>query len=159
MHLDREERREQVVRREQPDLVLMGKQAVDDDANQTGQMLAGRLGWPQATFISKIEIDSQAKEAVCTRETDAGVEVIVVDLPAVITADLRLNEPRYVSLPSLIKARRRSIEVTTAEELGVRVQPRTGVVSYRVAPRRAKGIMVADVQELLTRLRDNDKVI
>jgi electron transfer flavoprotein beta subunit len=149
-----------VVHREEPGLVLMGKQAVDDDANQVGQMLAGLLGWPQATFASKIEFLAAGGQARCTRETDAGLEVIEVNLPAVITADLRLNEPRYVSLPGLMKARRRPIELLSLEQLGVAgVQPRTTLLSVRPAPRRAAGQRVESVQELVRRLREKEKVI
>jgi electron transfer flavoprotein beta subunit len=141
-----------VVGRERPDLVLMGKQAVDDDANQTGQMLAGLLAWPQATFISKIEF-LDGGVARCTRETDNGMEVIEVTLPAVVTTDLRLNEPRYVSLPGLMKARRRPIETVSLADLGVEVRPRTTVVSVAAAPKRAAGVRVESVGELMERLR------
>lgn len=113
---------EAVVRNEQPDLVLMGKQAVDDDANQAGQFLAARLGWPQATFASRLEIlDQQVRVA---RETDAGIETILVQQPSVITTDLRLNEPRYASLPSILKARQKTIEQITLSELGISLAPR-----------------------------------
>src|SRR5439155_649434 len=114
-----------VVKREAPYVVIMGKQAVDDDSNQVGQMLAGLLGWPQATFVSKIEFLDNKTRARCTRETDAGLEVVEVNLPAIITTDLRLNEPRYVSLPGLIKARRKPIEVLTCDQPGVTVRPLT----------------------------------
>lgn len=148
-----------VVLREGPDLVLMGKQAVDSDANQTGQMLAGLLRWPQATFVSRIELDPGAAHARCTRETDVGLEVIRVKLPAVVTTDLRLNEPRYVSLPGLMKARRRPLEVITVEQAGVSVQPRTRVREVRPLPRRPAGVRLDSVEELITRLRQHDKVI
>jgi electron transfer flavoprotein beta subunit len=148
-----------VVRRESPRLVLMGKQAVDDDFCQTGQMLAGLLGWPQATFISRIAL-SAANEAVeCTRETDSGLEVIEVRLPAVVTADLRLNKPRYVSLPGLIKARTRPIERLTCEQLSVSVQPKIRVLQTELPPQRPGGTKVQSVDELVTRLRDEVKVI
>src|SRR5262249_42207817 len=141
------------VRREKPDLVIMGKQAVDDDANQVGQMLAGLLGWPQATFISKLDLLDGHAKARCTRETDRGLEVITVILPAVVTVDLRLNEPRYVSLPGLMKARRFPIEHLTLQELDVDVRPRTTVVSMKPAPRRSGGARVDSVEDLVNRLR------
>ncbi|HOC54567.1 MAG TPA: electron transfer flavoprotein subunit beta/FixA family protein [Verrucomicrobiota bacterium] len=150
---------EGVVRLEKPDLVLMGKQAVDSDANQTGQMLAGRLSWPQATFVSKIEFVSGFTIARCTRETDSGLEVITVDLPAVVTTDLRLNEPRYVSLPSLMKARRRPFEVLTVEQIGVDVQSRSTVLKSSPTPRRAAGVRLETVEQLVACLRNNDKVL
>lgn len=148
-----------LVRREQPHLVLMGKQAVDDDSNQTGQMMAGLLGWPQATFVSKVDIADSKSSARCIRETERGLETIDVGLPAVITSDLRLNEPRYVSLPGLMKARRRPIEVLNAESLGVSVAPRTKVLSISQAPKRKGGVKLKTVEELITRLRDHDKVL
>jgi electron transfer flavoprotein beta subunit len=147
-----------VVRKETPSLVLMGKQAVDDDANQVGQMLAGLLGWSQATFVSKIEV-LNANQIRCTRETDRGLEVIVVATPAVITADLRLNEPRYVSLPGLMKARRRPIELFTCEEIGVSVEARTTVLTTIPASRRVAGMRVETVEQLVERLREHDKVL
>lgn len=146
-----------VVQRESPRLVFMGKQAVDDDCCQVGQMLAGLLGWPQAVFVSKIQLGVDAAE--CTRETDAGLEVIEVKLPAVMTADLRLNEPRYVSLPGLIKARKRPIELLTLAALGVDVRPRTTTVGTSTPPQRPPGAHVESVDELLKRLRDEAKVI
>lgn len=148
-----------VVRREQPQLVVMGKQAVDDDANQTGQMLAGLLNWPQATFISKLELQNGGRVARCTRETDGGMEIIEVDLPAVVTTDLRLNEPRYVSLPGLMKARRRPIETFSCEQLGVGVNPRTTVLATSAAPRRTAGIRLESVDELVSRLKQHQKAL
>lgn len=148
-----------VVQRENPDLVIMGKQAVDDDANQVGQMLAGLLDWPQATFVSKIEFENDGRQARCERETDRGVEVLEVNLPAVLTSDLRLNEPRYVSLPGLMKARRKPIEVLTCAQLGAEVQPRTIVMATRPAPRRSAGIRLESVAELIVRLRENEKLV
>jgi len=148
-----------VVRRETPDLVLMGKQAVDDDSNQTGQMLAALLGWPQATFVSKVEWLEGNTAIHCVRETDRGLETIEMPLPAVVTADLRLNEPRYVSLPGLMKARRRPIEVLSAGDLGVTVEPRTKVVGTAQAPKRKGGIKVESVEDLMNRLRTHDKVL
>src|SRR5262245_33139645 len=147
------------IKKEAPHVVIMGKQAVDDDSNQVGQMLAGLLGWPQATFVSKIEFLDNKTRARCTRETDAGLEVVEVNLPAIITTDLRLNEPRYVSLPGLIKARRKPIEVLTCQELGVTVQPLTTVVSIARPPRRAAGTRVESVEELITNLKQEAKVL
>jgi electron transfer flavoprotein beta subunit len=148
-----------IVRRETPDMVLMGKQAVDDDSNQTGQMLAALLGWPQATFVSKVEWLEGNSAIQCVRETDRGLETVEMPLPAVVTADLRLNEPRYVSLPGLMKARRRPIEVLTLADLGVAVEPRTRVVGTAQAPKRKGGIKVESVEDLMNRLRTYDKVL
>ena len=127
-----------LIEKEAPHVVIMGKQAVDDDSNQVGQMLAGLLRWPQATFVSKIEFLGNKTRARCTRETDAGLEVIEIKLPAIITTDLRLNEPRYVSLPGLMKARRKSIEVLTCDQLGVTVRPLTTVLSVARPPSAPK---------------------
>ena len=148
-----------LVEEEGPQVVLMGKQAVDDDSNQTGQMLAGLLGWPQATFISKVEFLENKSRARCTRETDSGLEVIEVSLPAVMTADLRLNEPRYVSLPGLMKARKKPIDVRTCEQLGVKVQPLTTVVSTARPPKRSAGVRVESVDELVLKLKEEAKVL
>jgi electron transfer flavoprotein beta subunit len=148
-----------VVRHEMPGVVIMGKQAVDDDANQVGQMLAGLLNWPQATFVSKIEFLNGGKQARCTRETDRGLEVIIVNFPAVLTTDLRLNEPRYVSLPGLMKARRRPIEVLTCAQLGLSVRPRTAVLASVPAPRRSAGVRVDSVEDLVICLRQKEKVL
>ena len=148
-----------LVEEEGPQVVLMGKQAVDDDSNQTGQMLAGLLGWPQATFISKVEFLENKTRARCTRETDAGLEVIEVSLPAVMTADLRLNEPRYVSLPGLMKARKKPIDVRTCEQLGVKVQPLTTIISTARPPKRCAGMRVESVEELVLRLKEEAKVL
>ena len=148
-----------VVRAEKPDLVLMGKQAVDDDASQVGPMLAGLLDWPQATFVSKLELAGDRGSATCTRETDAGLEVITVRLPAVVTTDLRLNEPRYVSLPGLIKARRKPIEVKMLAELGVNVEPRTQTLSVAAPPKRPAGVSVESIEELVQKLKHEAKVL
>ncbi len=144
-----------VVEKEAPEVVLMGKQAVDDDSNQAGQMLAGLLGWPQATFVSKIDFLENKSRAQCARETDGGIEVINISLPAVITADLRLNEPRYVSLPGLMKARKKPIDVMPGDA----VTPRTTTVSTSNPPRRSAGTRVASVEELVTKLRQEAKVL
>jgi electron transfer flavoprotein beta subunit len=150
-----------IVRRELPDLVLMGKQAIDDDSNQAGQFLAALLDWPQATFASKIELDdsSQPPTARVARETDAGIETVRVNLPAVITADLRLNDPRYASLPSIIKARKKPIETVGYEELGVQLERRVEVLKLEVASSQRTCVRVKDVHELVHRLRDEAKVI
>lgn len=148
-----------LVEKEAPQVVIMGKQAVDDDSNQVGQMLAGLLGWPQATFISKLEFLENKTRARCTRETDAGLEVVEINLPAVITTDLRLNEPRYVSLPGLMKARKKPIDVLNCEQLGVSVQPLTTTISTSRPPKRAAGTRVESVEELVTKLKEEAKVL
>ncbi len=147
-----------VVNREQPDLVLMGKQAVDDDANQTGQFLAALLDWPQATFASKIEFLESAKLRVA-RETDAGIEKVLLQLPAVITTDLRLNEPRYASLPSIIKARKKPIQRVSYQELEITIEPRIRVLSVESSGSNRDCTMVSDVADLIGRLRKEAKVI
>jgi electron transfer flavoprotein beta subunit len=148
-----------LIKKEVPHVVIMGKQAVDDDSNQVGQMLAALLGWPQATFVSKIEFLDNKTRARCTRETDGGLEVIAIKLPAIITTDLRLNEPRYVSLPGLMKARRRPIEILTCDELRVAVRPLTTVLSIANPPKRAAGTRVDSVEDLIARLRQEAKVL
>ena len=147
----------EAVKRESCDLVLMGKQAVDDDANQSGQFLAALLDWPQATFASKLEFVEQSVRV--SRETDLGIEIVHVDLPAVITTDLRLNEPRYASLPSILKAKKKPIERIAFEELGVEIEPRIEVLEMEVAATGRSCVRVNDVDELLGRLRDEAKVI
>ena len=146
-------------RRERPDLVLMGKQAIDDDSNQAGQMLAGLLSLPQATFVSKLELLDANARARCARETDAGIETLIVPLPAVITADLRLNEPRYVSLPGIMKAKKKPLEELTAEQLDVDVKSRTTVLSLEAPPKRKSGVLVRSVDELIDKLRNEAKVL
>jgi electron transfer flavoprotein beta subunit len=148
-----------LIDREAPYVVIMGKQAVDDDSNQVGQMLAALLRWPQATFVSKIEFLDNKTRARCTRETDAGLEVVEINLPAIITTDLRLNEPRYVSLPGLMKARRKPIEILTCDELGITVRPLTIVLSTTRPPRRATGTRVESVGELVVKLKQEAKVL
>ena len=143
---------QQIVNREKPDLVLLGKQAIDDDCNQTGQMLAAMWNRPQATFASKLDLNGTV--ATVTREVDAGLEVIEVDLPAVVTTDLRLNEPRYVKLPDIMKAKKKTIEIVPIESLGVDVTPVLRVIKYDTPPPRAKGGMVKSVDELVSALRD-----
>lgn len=141
-----------VVTRERPQIVLMGKQAVDDDANQTGQFLAALLDWPQATFASRIELTDN--ELTVDRETDHGIETIRVPLPAVVTADLRLNEPRYASMAGIMKARKKPLDVLTLADLAVEVEPRVEVMRYRSAETRRRGELVTSVDELLQRLQE-----
>ena len=142
---------------EQPGLVILGKQAIDDDSNQTGQMLAALLGWPQATFASEIEFKDGTADV--TREIDGGLETLNVNLPAVVTTDLRLNEPRYASLPNIMKAKKKPIDKREAEALGVDISPRLAIHKVEEPPRREAGIKVADIAELVAKLRDDAKVI
>ncbi|MBX6323322.1 MAG: electron transfer flavoprotein subunit beta/FixA family protein [Rhodospirillaceae bacterium] len=146
-----------VVAREQPGLVLLGKQAIDDDCNQTGQMLSALLGWAQATFASKIVVAEDSLEV--TREVDGGLETVWLKLPAVVTTDLRLNEPRYASLPNIMKAKKKPIETLTPAELGVDPATRLKVLKVVEPPRRQAGVKVASVAELVERLRSEAKVI
>ncbi len=146
-----------LVDREQPGLVLMGKQAIDDDCNQSGQMLAGLLGWPQATFISKIEVAGD--HADITREVDGGLENITVKMPAVVTADLRLNEPRYVTLPNIMKSKKKPLENIKPDALGVDVTPRLTTLKVEEPPKRGAGVKLADVAELVNKLKNEAKVI
>ena len=146
-----------IVDKEKPDLVFMGKQAIDDDCNQTGQMLAALLNWPQATFVSKIEIKDKFLEVV--REVDEGLETIEVNVPAVVTCDLRLNEPRYASLPNIMKAKKKPIEQINASDLGVDIKPRIQQIKIEEPPKRKSGIKVANVAELVQKLKNEAKVI
>ena len=146
-----------VVEKEQPGLVSMGKQAIDDDMNATGQMLAARLGWPQGTFASKVEI-ADGKVSVA-REVDGGTETVSLTLPAVITADLRLNEPRYASLPNIMKARKKPLETIAADSLGVDLTPHLKIVSVAEPPERKAGVIVETVEELVKKLKTEAKVI
>jgi electron transfer flavoprotein beta subunit len=146
-----------IVEREKPGLVILGKQAIDDDANQTGQMLAALLGWPQGTFASKVEL-AEGHIRV-TREIDGGLETVELKLPAVVTTDLRLNEPRYITLPNIVKAKKKPLETFTPEALGVEVTPRLKVLKVEEPPRRKAGVRVADVKELVQRLKHEAKVI
>ncbi|WP_342627426.1 electron transfer flavoprotein subunit beta/FixA family protein [Nguyenibacter vanlangensis] len=146
-----------LVAKESPELVILGKQAIDDDMNATGQMLAGLLGWPQGTFASRIEI-ADGRAAV-TREIDGGLETLSLALPAIVTADLRLNEPRYASLPNIMKARKKPLETLVPGDLGVDVTPRLATLSVAEPPPRKEGIKVASAAELVARLRNEAKVI
>ncbi len=148
-----------VFKREQPNLVLMGKQAIDDDSNQAGQMLAALLGIGQAAFVSKLELLDNNARARCARETDAGIETVTVSLPAVITTDLRLNEPRYVSLPGIMKAKKKPIEELVLADLGVTATSRTTVLKLESPPKRKAGVRVKSVDELVDKLRNEAKVI
>lgn len=146
-----------VIENESPDLVLMGKQAIDDDSTQAGQLVAEYMGWGQASFASKIEIEEG--KATVSRETDGGTDTIAVTLPAVLTADLRLNEPRYASLPGIMKAKKKPLEETTPDALAVDVSPRVVVTAYETPPERAAGMIVPDVATLVAKLKDEAKVL
>ena len=148
---------QKIVEKEKPDLVFMGKQAIDDDCNQTGQMLSALLNWPQATFASKIEVKDKTLEV--TREVDEGLETIEVNLPAIVTCDLRLNEPRYASLPNIMKAKKKPLEILTAVDLGVDITPRVQQIKVEEPPKRKAGIKVASVAELVNKLKNEAKVI
>jgi len=148
---------QKIVEKEKPDLVFMGKQAIDDDCNQTGQMLSALLNWPQATFASKIEIKDKTLEV--TREIDEGLETIEVNFPAIVTCDLRLNEPRYASLPNIMKSKKKPLEILTAADLGVDTTPRVQQIKVEEPPKRKAGIKVASVAELVSKLKNEAKVI
>ncbi len=150
-----------VARKEAPQLIILGKQAIDDDANQTGQMLAALLGWSQATFASKVVIDGANGQmrATVTREVDGGLETIAISLPAIVTTDLRLNEPRYATLPNIMKAKKKPLEVVKPADLGVDVAPRLATVTVTEPPKRSAGIKVADIAQLVDKLKNEAKVI
>ncbi|MEW5297479.1 MAG: hypothetical protein WDW38_006312 [Sanguina aurantia] len=150
-----------VVQREHPGLCLLGKQAIDDDSNQTGQMLAGLLGWPQATFASRVEQDpgSEPGRILVTREVDSGLEIVSLRLPAVVTADLRLNTPRFSTLPNIMRAKKKPIESISAESLGVDISPRLATVTVQSPPKRRAGVKVASVAELVDKLLNEAKVL
>ena len=146
-----------LVDKEQPGLIILGKQAIDDDCNQTGQMLAALAGLPQATFASKVEVvDGKLN---CTREIDGGLETLSLSLPAVITTDLRLNEPRYVTLPNIMKAKKKTLDVVKPADLGVDVTPRIKTLNVSEPPKRGAGIKVPDVATLVAKLKNEAKVI
>ncbi len=147
-----------VAEEEKPSIILMGKQAIDDDCNQTGQMTSALLNWPQATFASKIEIEGQ-NNAIVTREIDEGLERIKVSIPFVASCDLRLNEPRYASLPNIMKAKKKPIDTKEASSLGINTAPRIEQIKVEEPPVRQKGIMVSDVTELVQKLKHEAKVI
>ena len=146
-----------VVDEEQPGLVILGKQAIDDDCNQTGQMLAALLGWPQGTFASKIEFADGT--ANVTREVDGGLQTLTLKLPMIVTTDLRLNEPRYASLPNIMKAKKKPIDEKTPENLGVDMAPRLTTLTVAEPPKRVAGVIVADAAELVQKLRNEAGVI
>jgi electron transfer flavoprotein beta subunit len=146
-----------VVEQEKPELVILGKQAIDDDCNQTGQMLAALLGWSQGTFASKIKIDGS--EAHVTREIDGGLQTIKIKMPMIVTADLRLNQPRYASLPNIMRAKKKPLEEKTPEDLGVDVTPRLTVVSISEPPKRQAGQKVSSISELVDKLKNEAGVI
>jgi len=146
-----------IVDRESPRIVILGKQAIDDDSAQVGQMLAALLDWPQATFASRLELT--AEEATVTREIDGGLEVVVIRLPAIVTTDLRLNTPRYATLPNIMKAKKKPLETVTPAALGVDVAPRLTTLSVTEAPARTGGVIVPDVAALVDKLRNDAKVI
>jgi electron transfer flavoprotein beta subunit len=143
--------------KEQPQLIILGKQAIDDDSNQTGQMLAALLGWPQATFASKVVLEDG--KVTVTREVDGGLETLALSLPAIVTTDLRLNEPRYVTLPNIMKAKKKPLETIKPEDLGVDVTPRLKTLKVSEPAKRSAGIMVPDVATLVSKLRTEAKVI
>ncbi|MBU3657534.1 MAG: electron transfer flavoprotein subunit beta/FixA family protein [Rhodocyclaceae bacterium] len=146
-----------VCEKEGPSLLICGKQAIDDDSNQTGQMLAALMDWPQATFASKVEL--AADKVTVTREIDGGLETLAMALPAVVTTDLRLNEPRYATLPNIMKAKKKPLDTIAADTLGVDIAPRLKTIKVSEPPKRAGGVKVADVADLLNKLRNEAKVI
>ena len=147
----------EIIKKNNPDLVLMGKQAIDDDSNQTGQMLSAILGWPQGTFASKLEING--KKLNVTREIDGGLETLGMELPAIITTDLRLNEPRYASLPNIMKAKQKPIEKITPNELKIEIKQRLKILKVTEPPKKEAGIKVDSVEELISKLHEEEKVI
>ena len=146
-----------VADKEQPQLIILGKQAIDDDCNQTGQMLAALLGWPQATFASKVTVEGD--KVMVTREVDGGLETLALTLPAIVTTDLRLNEPRYVTLPNIMKAKKKTLDVIQPDALGVDVTPRLKTLKVTEPPKRSAGTMVPDVATLVAKLKNEAKVI
>ena len=148
---------QEIIKKNNPDLVLMGKQAIDDDSNQTGQMLAALLNWPQGTFTSKLEING--KKINVTREIDGGLETLGMELPAIVTTDLRLNEPRYASLPNIMKAKQKPIEKITPGDLNIEIKQRLKTLEVTEPPKKEAGIKVDSVQELISKLHEKEKVI
>ncbi|MBO6471167.1 MAG: electron transfer flavoprotein subunit beta/FixA family protein [Pelagibacteraceae bacterium] len=148
---------QKIIEKENPKMVLLGKQAIDDDCNQTGQMLSALLGWEQGAFVSKIEVDGNSVSI--TREIDEGLEMLKLSLPVIVTCDLRLNEPRYASLPNIMKAKKKPIDLLNVEDLGVDTSPRIKQIKVEEPPKREKGIMVKDVAELVQKLKHEAKVI
>ncbi|HSV05284.1 MAG TPA: electron transfer flavoprotein subunit beta/FixA family protein [Candidatus Binatus sp.] len=150
---------QKLVEQEKPELVLLGKQAIDDDSNCAGQMLAELLGWPQATFASKVEVGGDQRSAKVTREVDGGLETLNIPLPGIVTADLRLNEPRYASLPGIMKARKKEMKEIPVADLGVDVAPKARIVKLETPPKRTGGRKVGSVEELVKVLHNEAKVI
>ena len=146
-----------IVEKESPNLIIMGKQAIDGDNNQTGQMLAALMNYPQATFASELKIEEE--KAVVTREVDGGLQTIAINLPAVVTSDLRLNEPRYASLPNIMKAKQKPLEVIKSDDLGVDLNPRISTLKVSPPPEREAGIIVESVDQLVEKLKNEAKVI
>ena len=146
-----------IVESENPNLIILGKQAIDGDNNQTGQMLASMLDMPQATFASELKIDTD--KALVTREIDGGLQTISVNLPAVVTTDLRLNEPRYASLPNIMQAKKKDLDIQNVSDLGIDVSNRTSILSVELPPKREAGVMVESVEELVEKLKNEAKVI
>jgi len=146
-----------IIEKEAPDLVILGKQAIDDDNNQTGQMLAALLGWPQGTFASRVTLGDGKVDV--TREVDGGLETVSLNMPAIITTDLRLNEPRYVKLPNIMKAKKKPLETIAVADLGVDVTPSLKVLKVEEPPKRSAGVKLADVSELVDKLKNEAKVI
>ncbi|EEF33063.1 electron transfer flavoprotein subunit beta, mitochondrial [Ricinus communis] len=144
---------------EKPGLIIMGKQAIDDDCNQTGQMVAGLLGWPQGTFASKVLLDKEKQVATVEREVDGGLETLCLDLPAVITTDLRLNQPRYATLPNIMKAKSKVIKKYTPEELNVETKSDIEIIEVTEPPKRKAGVIVSSVDELIDKLKNEARVI
>ena len=147
----------EIIKKNNPDLVLMGKQAIDDDSNQTGQMLAALLSWPQGTFASKLEINE--KKINVTREIDGGLETLNMELPAIVTTDLRLNEPRYASLPNIMKAKQKPIEKISPGDLNIEIKQRLKTLKVTEPPKKESGIKIDSVQELISKLHDEEMVI
>ena len=148
---------QKIVENEKPDLIILGKQAIDGDNNQTGQMLAELLGYPQATNASEVDLDDSSVKV--TREIDGGLQTLELNIPAIVTTDLRLNEPRYASLPNIMKAKKKELNVMSASELGVDVNPRTEVLSVELPPSREAGVMVETIEDLVDKLKNEAKVI
>ena len=146
-----------IAEKEKPDLVLMGKQAIDDDCNQTGQMLAALLGWPQGTFASKIELKDKVMQVI--REVDEGLETIEINLPAIVTCDLRLNEPRYASLPNIMKAKQKKIDILDINELSLDLKKRVEILEVNDPPERKPGIVVPDIDSLVDKLKNEVKIL
>ncbi|KAL5712138.1 hypothetical protein ACHQM5_014337 [Ranunculus cassubicifolius] len=150
---------EKLVDMEKPRLLILGKQAIDDDCNQTGQMVAGLLKWPQGTFASKVVLDKEKQVATVDREVDGGLETLSLDLPAVITTDLRLNQPRYATLPNIMKAKSKVIKKVSLEELGVEIKSDLEIIQVTEPPKRKAGVIVSSVDELISKLKDEAHVI